>query len=119
MNSSAGTTSAKPPANRKASGESDSEVSTWAGSVRLFNVSTAAASTSFQDSTNVKIAAAAMPGSAIGATTRRNASNRVQPNSCAASSTSRGTETNTLAVIRMVVGSDSAECTSTTASTLS
>jgi hypothetical protein len=74
-----------------------------------------AASTSFQLCTNVKIAAAAMPGSAIGATTCRNACAGVQPNTRAASSTSTGTARNTLAQIRIVVGSDRAVCSRITA----
>jgi hypothetical protein len=77
----------------------------------------AAPRTSFHDITKVKIEAAAMPGIAMGSTTFRNAWNGVHPKIRAASSTSAGTPTKTLAVMRIAVGRASAECSSTTAMT--
>ena len=52
------------------SGEASSAPNTCAGSVRLLNVRIVAANTSFQDVTKMKIADAAMPGSASGSATR-------------------------------------------------
>jgi hypothetical protein len=90
-------------------------VSTWAGGVRRSRVRIGAPSTSFPDMTNVKIAEAAMPGSAVGATTLAKACTGVQPTTRAASSTSTGTARNTLAAMRIVVGSASAVCSRITA----
>src|SRR4051794_8504850 len=104
MNTSDGTISAKPPANRKGNGELFRAVKTWAGRVRFEIVRTLAANTSFQDSTNVNRLEAARPGSANGSATRVNAPIGVQPRVRAASSTSRGMAMKMLLVIRTVVG---------------
>src|ERR1051325_1329338 len=115
MKTSEGTMSANPPANRNGSGESPSELNTWAGNVRLDTVRIVAANTSFQDSTKVKIPAAANPGSASGRATRKKAPIGLQPRVSAASSRSLGTDTKMLLVISTVVGNASAVCTSATA----
>src|SRR5437764_940641 len=119
MKTSAGKINAKPPANRYGSGESPSDDSTCAGRVRLLTVRMTDAKTSFQDSTKVKMLAAAMPGSASGIATRVNAPSGVQPSVSAASSRSMGTAINTLAVMRTVVGNASAVCTNATAHNVS
>src|SRR6266498_1562955 len=119
MKMSAGRISAKPPANRYGNGESPSDASTCAGSVRLLTVRMTEANTSFQESTNVKMLAAARPGNANGIATRVNAPNGVHPNVNAASSRSTGTEINMLAVISTVVGNAKAVCTMATAGSVS
>src|SRR6266508_6173301 len=88
-------------AKRNGNGEVLSAASTSAGSVRCRRVRITAAKTSFHDSTKVKMAAAASPGSASGKTTLTNASRGVQPSVRAASSRSRGTDTKTLEVVRI------------------
>src|SRR3984893_15193698 len=112
---SAGTISATPPANLYANGELSSCVSTWAGNVRFCTVRMTDAKTSFQDRTNVKMLAAARPGSASGIATRVKAPTGVQPSVSAASSRSTGTATKTLAVINTVVGNARAVWTRATA----
>src|SRR3954469_21484372 len=119
MNTSEGTISAKPPANRYGSGESLSELNTWAGRVRFDTVRMVAANTSFQELTKVKMLEAARPGNANGSATRQNAPSGVQPSVSAASSTSCGTATKMLLVISTVVGRASAVWTSATANTVS
>src|SRR5438105_209325 len=119
MKISAGTINANPPANRYASGDAFNDDNTCAGSVRLVTVRITDANTSFQDSTNVKMLAAAMPGSASGSATRLKAPSGVQPRVSAASSRSIGTATKMLAVISTVVGSANAVCTSATAQSVS
>ena len=69
--------------------------------------------------TKAKIAAAAMPGSAIGSTTRRNAAGPEQPNTQAASSSSRGIAWNRLAEISTANGMASTLCISPTPSGVS
>src|SRR5918999_307806 len=91
-------------AKRNGGGEGFNAASTSAGSVRSRRVRITAANTSFHDSTKVKIAAAASPGSASGNTTFTNAPRGVQPRVRAASSSSRGTETKMLEVMRIVKG---------------
>src|SRR6266571_3829053 len=78
-----------------------------------------AAKTSFHDSTNVKMLAAAMPGMASGSATRVNAPIGVQPSVHAASSRSYGTARKILLVMSTVVGSASVVWTSATANTVS
>ena len=112
INTSDGTSMKNAPANLNGSPDLSSVYRICAGSVRLVMVSVMAAKTSFHDSTNVRIAEAANPGIASGRTMRKNASTRVQPKPCAASSSSYGTLLKTLATTRMVVGSVSAACIS-------
>src|SRR5215212_5020349 len=119
MKTTDGTTRANPPANRNGNGESPRDERICAGRVRFETVRIVAAKTSFQDSTKVKILAAARPGAASGRATLRNAPNGVQPRVSAASSRSRGTDRNTLLVISTVVGNASAVWTSATARTVS
>src|SRR5262245_56296191 len=108
----AGTSMNQAAAKRNGSGDTERDDSTSAGSVRSVVVRMTAAKVSFHDSTKVKMAAAAMPGSARGMTTLAKAANGVQPSVCAASSRSLGTETKMLEVIRMVNGSARAVCMS-------
>src|ERR687885_2972826 len=119
MKTSEGTTRANPPAKRYGNGELFSDVSTCAGSVRCETVRIVAANTSFQDSTKVKMDAAAIPGRARGSDTRRNAPSGVQPSVSAASSSSRGTLKKTLPVIKTVVGKAKAVWTSDTPASVS
>ena len=79
MKATAGMAMKSPPANLKPSGDVPSPASTWAGNVRVRKVRIVAAKTSFHEITNVKIAAAARPGSASGSATRRKAPQRLQP----------------------------------------
>src|SRR5215203_1716726 len=104
-------------AKRNGIGESLSWERISAGSVRSRRVRMTAAKTSFHERTNVKMEAAARPGSAKGSTTLRNADAGVQPSVSAASSKSRGTLTNMLLVISTVNGSASAVCISATLQT--
>src|SRR5215218_909227 len=101
-------------AKRYGIGESLSWERISAGNVRSRSVRMTAANTSFQESTKVKIDAAASPGSASGSTTLRNADAGVHPSVNAASSRSRGTPTKMLLVISTVNGSASAVCISAT-----
>jgi hypothetical protein len=85
----------------------------------LRRVNTAAAKTSFHDSTQVKMAAAVSPGRASGSDTRRKARAGEQPNVCAASSSSRGMETKTELVMSTAKGKASAVCMKATPQTVS
>ena len=87
--------------------------------MRLFSVSTEAAKTSFQETTNEKIMAAARPGSASGSTMRMKACRREQPIVQPASSSSRGMPMNRLDETRIEKGNASAVCTSATPSSVS
>ena len=82
-------------------------------------VSTEAANTSFHEMTKAKIAVAAMPGSANGNTTRRNARTGEQPNTQAASSSSFGIAWKRLAETSTAKGSASAVCIKLTPSGVS
>ncbi len=107
MKISAGMTRAAPPANLSGSGETLIDWSRKAVSVRFWIVSTAAAKTSFQEITKANTAEAAIPGSASGRTTLRNACTRVQPRVQAASSSSTGMPEKSEKVMRTAKGSAS------------
>src|SRR5262249_28508246 len=119
MNTKAGIVRHRPPANRNASGDSESCCTTAAGRVGLRSVRMTATNTSFHDVTNANKAAAARPGTLLGSTTRSTAPTRLVPSDIAASSSSAGTRRKTLAVIRMVSGSVIAVWTSATDRTVS
>jgi hypothetical protein len=76
--------------------------------VRSRTVSTEAAKTSFQEMTKAKMAVAAIPGRASGSTILRKAWKRVQPNTHAASSSSRGMPMNRLEEMSAAKGRASA-----------
>ena len=76
-------------------------------SVRSRTVRIEAAKTSFQEITKAKMAVAARPGRASGRITLQKAWKRVQPNTQAASSYSRGMPMNRLCVTSAAKGSAS------------
>src|SRR6185503_2552824 len=115
----AGSTMTRPATNLNASGDVDSDAKTCAGNVRIRTVRIDAAKTSFHEMTNVKIAAAASPGSAGGSAIRTNAPQRLEPSVSAASSSSRETATNTPPTMRITNGIAIAAWTSATPMMLS
>src|SRR5262249_26728885 len=114
MKMKAGAVRAKPPANLNGRGDTLSDWTTCAGSVALWRVRISAPKTSFQESTKLKSAAAARPGTLSGSTTRSTAPTRLTPRIIAASSSSPETRTKTLAESRTVNGSDMAVCRNAT-----